>query len=302
MNTDVPLAEGPLPEGEPQNWLTTAVLNSGTTPPPTKIIAARDEQQLIAADPSPDAAWIAAVDEALLTTPGVQWVGGYGSALLKRDGGRLLASFARIRYPDDRIWLRVWLRMPNQPLSMDDAETFTGPRDALPDWVGRLFPRPRGLRVRFVDAAWSDLGWLQRAGVRAPDTIQPLFEGAHLRDFVLAAAHRLEAWVVHTNQLSSATVAWVREGVAIWWNEDLDSARAIGHRLAAAGARAAGLFGLGEDEQSGGHLLGLAVEAPGENRLLWVRRFSVSSGGAAKWTDASGGFQQPAPQLGWFKS
>lgn len=299
----VPVALGPLPDGDPRDWLTAAVLDHTQGPPPTQIIAAQGGQQRVAIDPSPDAAWIAAVDAALLAE-GVAWVGGIGSALLKKDGGQLLASFARIRWPDGRVWLRVWLRLPGIPLTPEGAETHDTLPEGLPTWLQRLFPAPRGLDVTLTEAQWSDLAWLRRAGVRAPDEILPLPAGAALRDFALVAAHRLEARVVHTRQVGPSTAAWLseQEGVALWWGEDLASARRIGERLARAGAWGCGLFGLGQDEHTQQHLIGLAVEGVGAERLLWVRRFRVVEGGTAQWLDESGFFRDDAPSLGWFSA
>ena len=294
----VSIAEGPLPSGDPREWLAAAVLEHRQGPPPTHLIAARHDRQIVAVEPAPDAAWIAAVDEALLAD-GASWVGGYGSALMRRDGGQLLISFARIRWPDDTVWLRSWLRMPGLPLA-ETASTYEGPRDAVPAWLERLFPEPRGLAVEFEEADWSDLAWLRRAGVRAPDELLPLPPAASLRDFALAAAHRLEARVVHTSQVGPATAAWVEEGVALWWGSELSVARDIGTRLAQAGARGAALFGLGQDERTSQHLIGLAVEGPGPERLLWVRRFRVVEGGPARWLDKSGFFRDDPPALGWF--
>ena len=295
----VPVAEGPLPTGDPRDWLSEAVLSHVQGPPPTQIIAARGGQQLVVVDPEPDAAWMASVDAALLAE-GAEWVGGYGSALLKRDGGRLLTSFARVRWPDGQVWLRLWLRLPGVPLAAEDAETHTGTVDTLPPWLRRLFPQPRGLEITLEAAQWSDLDWLRRAGVRAPDEVLSLPPGAELRDFALAAAHRLEARVVHTQQIGPATAAWLDEGVALWWGEELAEARRIGERMARSGARGGGLFGLGQDEQTQQHLIGLAVEGADAARLLWVRRFQVAEGGSARWLDDSGFFRDDAPPLGWF--
>lgn len=297
-SVDVPVAEGPLPQGDPRSWLTEAVLSS-STPPPTRVIAAQDGARLVAVDPEPDAAWIASVDEALLAR-GADWVGGYGTAVMKRDGGRLLTSFARIQWPDGTVWLRTWLRLPGLPLAEEDAQTYAGPRDGVPAWLERLFPQPRGLEVSLSLHPWSDLDWLERAGVRAPDATFPIEPGASLEDFALAAAHRLEARVVVMREVSPAVVAWFGDEIVMWWGDRLDTSRGLGARLAARGAKAAGLFGLGEDRSSSGHLLGLVVEAPGDRHLLWMRRFTLEEGGAARWTEASGAFRTPAPPLGWF--
>lgn len=297
-SVDVLVAEGPLPQGDPRRWLTAAVVSSAQ-PPPTRVIASRGGARLVAVDPAPDAAWIASVDEALLAD-GAEWVGGYGTAVMKRDGGRLLTSFARIRWPDGTIWLRTWLRLPGIPLTEADSQTYAGPRAGVPAWLARLFPEPRGLSVSLAMHPWSDLGWLERAGVRAPDAVHPIEAGASLADFARAAAHHLEARVVVRREVSPAVVAWFGDEIVMWWGESLEASRALGVRVAARGAQAAGLFGLGEDRSSSGHLLGLVVEAPGPRHLLWMRRFTLAEGGTARWTEASGSFQTPAPPLGWF--
>ena len=62
---DIPVVAGALPQEDPRTWLTAAVLEAESTPP-TRVIAARSQQRLVAVDPEPDAGWIAAIDEALL--------------------------------------------------------------------------------------------------------------------------------------------------------------------------------------------------------------------------------------------
>lgn len=295
---DTPVVAGPLPQEDPRRWLTAAVLDA-EIPPPTRVIAARGQQRLIAVDPEPDAGWVAALDETFLAD-GAEWVGGYGTALMKRDGGRLLTCFARIRWSDGTVWLRSWLRLPGVPLTEDDAETYEGPRAGVPAWLERLFPEPRGLQLNIQLRPWSDLEWLERYGVRAPDAIHPVDGTASLSDVTLAAAHHLEARVVVTQQIGPAVVGWVPDGIALWWQEGLEDARAIGRRIARRGALAAGLFGLGEERSGKGHLLGLVVEAPRDEHRLWMRRFTLTEDGAARWTEPAGSLQEPAPPLGWF--
>lgn len=295
---DIPVVAGALPQEDPRIWLTSSIVRAGTTPP-TRVIAARSRQQLVAVDPEPDAGWIAALDEAFLAD-GAEWVGGYGTAIMKRDGGRLLTCFARIRWSDGTVWLRSWLCLPGVPLTEDDAETYEGPRTGVPDWLQRLFPTPRGLQVKIQLRPWSDLAWLERYGVRAPDALHPVEENASLSDVALAAAHHLEARVVVTQQIGPAVIGWMPDGIALWWQEGLEEARAIGRRIAKRGACAAGLFGLGEERSGKVHLLGLVVEAPGNEHRLWMRRFILTDDGAAKWTEPAGALQEPAPTLGWF--
>lgn len=295
---DVFLVDGPLPMGDPREWLSESVVSS-STPPATRVMAAQQQRRFVAITPQPDAAWIAAVDDALLDD-GVEWVGGIGTALLKRGGGRLLTSFARLRWPDGTVWLRLWLRLPGMPIEMADAETHEGQMASLPSDLRRLFPQPRGLGVVLHHRPWSELPWLERYGIRQPNTVESLPEGATLADFTRVAAHFLEARVVIHRQVDPVVVAWIPEGIAMWWGEGLQTARRLGQQLAHRGARAAGLFGLGQEASRTGHVLGLVVEAPGGQNLLWMRRFVMTEAGMAQWTESSGSFQQPAPPLGWF--
>jgi hypothetical protein len=293
---DVPLAEGPLPEQDPRSWMSQEVLDSGTEPLPTVVIAGGAERKLVAVELEPDAAWIASVDAALLARQDVDWVGGWGTALLKRDGGRVMASFARMRHVDGTVWLRLWMRFPGVAPSEEDAETWEGPLESLPLWLQRLFPAPRGLRIRLVEATLESL-----RPARAPDDVLPLWEGATFADFTLTAAHRLEARVVHTGLVGPSVVAWVGNELRVWWGEHLDEMEQIGRNVAQkADTHAIGLFGLGEDDEEDGHMLALAAESRAEQQLMWVRRFSIGRDGSASWSQESGELKPGRPTLGWF--
>jgi len=272
------------------------VLDSGVEPLPTVVIAGGSERKLVAVELEPDAAWIASVDDALLAREDIEWVGGWGTALLKRDGGRVMASFARMRHVDGEVWLRLWMRLPGIAPTAEDAETWQGPLSSLPPWLQRLFPAPRGLKIRLVDATLESL-----RPVRAPDDVLPLWEGAAFRDFTLTAAHRLEARVVHTGLVGPSVVAWIGADMKVWWGEALGEMEQIGRHLARQSTtRAVGLFGLGEDDEKGGHMLALATESRAGQRLMWVRHFSIAKDGAASWRQESGEMKPGRLALGWF--
>jgi len=295
---DVPVAEGPLPELAPQDWMSQEVLDGGTEPLPTVVIAGGPERKLVAIELEPDAAWIASVDAALLTRQDVDWVGGWGTALLKRDGGRVMASFARMRRVDGTVWLRLWMRFPGLAPTEDEAETWEGSLDSLPAWLQRLFPAPRGLQIRLVEATLESL-----QPPRAPDDVLPLWAGATFADFTLTAAHRLEARVVHTGLVGPSVVAWVGDELQMWWGEALEDVERIGQYVARkAETHAVGLFGLGEDDEADdGHMLALATESRADQQLLWVRRFAIGRDGSASWRQESGELRPGKLTIGWFE-
>lgn len=293
---DVPLAEGPLPDGDPREWMSQEVLDSGAKPLPTVVVAGGGQHRLVAVELEPDAAWIASVDAALLERPDVKWVGGWGTALLKRDGGRVMASFARMRSADGEVWLRLWMRMPGIAPTAAEAETWSGPLESLPAWLQRLFPLPRGLSIRLVEATLESL-----RPAREPDALLPLHEGSSFRDFTLTAAHRLEARVVHTSEVGPSVVAWVGDELRVWWGEALSEMENIGRQIASLpSTHAVGLFGLGEPDDEGAHMLALATESRAGQCLMWVRRFAIGSDGAASWMSDTGELKPGRLKLGWF--
>jgi hypothetical protein len=274
------------------------VLDSGAKALPTVVVAGGEEHRLVAVELEPDAAWIASVDAALLERHDVQWVGGWGTALLKRDGGRVMASFVRMRTADGEVWLRLWMRLPGIAPTAEEAETWSGPLESLPDWLQRLFPVPRGLQIRLVEASLESL-----RPARDPDASVPLHEGLSFRDFTLAAAHRLEARVVHTSEVGPSVVAWVGNELRVWWGEALSEMESIGRQIGSLpDTHAVGLFGLGEEDEDGAHMLALATESRDGQRLMWVRRFAIGADGAASWMNDTGEIKPGRLKLGWFST
>ena len=49
-------------------------------------------------------------------------------------------------------------------------------------------------------------------------------------------------------------------------------------------------------------MLALAVESRDSERLMWVRRFSIGSDGAASWRGDTGELKPGRLTLGWFPS